>query len=130
MPETKTKTLCSPSNGLDDFEEDDINAATNRLVTRPRQRSQSQSRQRHRSYHPNTNTNPNPNPNQNQRQRRTQGHRNAAGLTTKQEVTLKAGDMRMARMQISLSQLRTEMEASSKTLHDLARMLKVDMDAE
>ncbi|KAH8327963.1 hypothetical protein KR067_002256 [Drosophila pandora] len=124
MPETKTKTLCSPSNGLDDFEEDDINAATNRLVTRPRQRSQSQSRQRHRSYHPNTN------PNQNQRQRRTQGHRNAAGLTTKQEVTLKAGDMRMARMQISLSQLRTEMEASSKTLRDLARMLKVDMDAE
>ncbi|KAH8260224.1 hypothetical protein KR026_006645 [Drosophila bipectinata] len=120
MPETKTKTLCSPSPALDDLEEDDINAATNRLVTRPRQ--QSRARPRH-SQHPN-------NANPRQGQLPAQGHRNAGGLTTRQEVTLKAGDMRMARMQISLSQLRTEMEASSKTLRDLAKILKVDVDAE
>ncbi|KAH8329106.1 hypothetical protein KR074_003864 [Drosophila pseudoananassae] len=122
MPETKSKTLCSPSPGLDDLEEDDINAATNRLVTRPRQQSRSRPRHSH-SHHPN-------NANPSQGQLPAQGHRNAGGLTTKQEVTLKAGDMRMARMQISLSQLRTEMEASSKTLRDLAKMLKVDVDAE
>jgi len=117
MPETKTKTLCSPSNGLDQEDGADVIAAANRLVTRTRSPTQS---------HPQ----PHPRPRHPHRQRPPQGRRDAAGFTANQEVRLKAGDMRMARMQIGLSQLRTEMEESSKQLRDLCKAMRVDVDAE
>ncbi|XP_016998309.2 uncharacterized protein [Drosophila takahashii] len=110
MPETKTKTLCSPSNGLEQEDEADVTAAANRLVTRTR-RTPTQGHPRHL-------------------QPQRQGRRDATGFTANQEVRLKAGDMRMARMQIGLSQLRTEMEESSKQLRDLCKAMRVDIDAE
>ncbi|KAH8353115.1 hypothetical protein KR084_008990 [Drosophila pseudotakahashii] len=112
MPETKTKTLCSPSNGLEQEDEADVIAAANRLVTRTR-RTPTQGHPRHPHPHP-----------------QRQGRRDAAGFTANQEVRLKAGDMRMARMQIGLSQLRTEMEESSKQLRDLCKAMRLDVDAE
>ncbi|XP_017068038.2 uncharacterized protein LOC108105810 [Drosophila eugracilis] len=111
MPETKTKRLCSPSNGLDHPDEDDVIASANRLVLR----SRSPSRRHPRNPH---------------RQRPPQGRRDATDFTANQEVRLKAGDMRMARMQISLSKLSTEMEESSKQLMDLCKAVRVDVDAE
>ncbi|XP_052854178.1 uncharacterized protein LOC128263275 [Drosophila gunungcola] len=112
MPETKTKTLCSPSNGLERADEADVIAAANRLVTRtPRQ------------------PHPHPQPHPRPRTHR-QGRRDAAGFTANQEVRLKAGDMRMARMQISLSQLRTQMEESSKQLRDLCTAMRLDVNAD
>ncbi|XP_016969217.1 uncharacterized protein LOC108037206 [Drosophila rhopaloa] len=112
MPETKTKTLSSPSNGLDQADEGDVIAAANRLV--PRTRSPTPRHPRPRPHH----------------QRPPQGRRDAGGFTASQENRLKAGDMRMARMQISLSQLRTEMEESSKEIRDLCKAMRVDVNAE
>ncbi|KAH8266664.1 hypothetical protein KR018_007976 [Drosophila ironensis] len=118
MPETKPKTRCSPSNGLDLVDEADVIAAANRLVSRSRNRTTSRHRTpNHRQHHQH-------------HQRPSQGRRDATGLTANQETKLKAGDLRMARMQISLSQLRTEMEASSKQLRDLAKVVHVDVDAD
>ncbi|XP_017047814.1 uncharacterized protein LOC108092663 [Drosophila ficusphila] len=107
MPETRKKTHCSPSSGLDRADGEDVVAVANRLVVRHRSPA-------HRRPRP----------------QRQQGHRDATGFTANQEVQLKAGDMRMARMQIGLSQLRTEMEESSKQVRDLCKAMRVHMEAE
>ncbi|KAH8292837.1 hypothetical protein KR054_011979 [Drosophila jambulina] len=102
MPETESKLICSPSNGLHQEENEAVIEAANRLVIRsPTQR-------------------------RSQRQPPPQGRRDAASFTATQEVKLKAGDMRIAQMQICISQLRTEMEESSKQLKDLCRAMLVD----
>ncbi|EDV58661.1 uncharacterized protein LOC6540754 [Drosophila erecta] len=107
MPESNPKTLCRPSNGLDQAEESDVGLAAN-LVT-----------QRNLRLHPRP-----------QRQRPPRARRDATGFTANQEVRLKAGDMRMARLQISLSQLRTAMEESGKQLKDLCQKVRLNVDAE
>lgn len=108
MPETESKMVWSTSNGLHQEENAAAIEAANRLVIRPARP------QTHRHS---------------QRQRLPQGRRDATGFTAKQEVKLKAGDMRMAQMQISISQLRTEMEESSKQLRDLCKAMLVDVDS-
>ncbi|XP_030377651.1 uncharacterized protein LOC115626422 [Scaptodrosophila lebanonensis] len=55
-------------------------------------------------------------------------HGDATDFTEKQEMTLKAGDMRMARIQVSLSQLRVEMEQANKTLEELCTVARVDKE--
>lgn len=45
--------------------------------------------------------------------------RQAVGFTDKQEMRLRVGDMRMARMQTCLSQLRRDMEQSKKLIEEL-----------
>ncbi|XP_022231933.1 uncharacterized protein LOC111080560 [Drosophila obscura] len=111
MPETKTKTIPSPSDGRDNADNDVTMAATNRLVERPQAAAPTNSRRQPRS-------------------RLTQGRRDATDFTASQEVKLKAGDMRMAKIQISLSNLRTEMEETNKQLQNLCKTIKVDVDAE
>ncbi|XP_039479476.1 uncharacterized protein LOC120444036 [Drosophila santomea] len=108
MPETKPKTHCRPSNGLDHTEESVVRLAANMVTQRNLQLLQ-------------------PRP---QRPRPPRARRNATGFSAHQEVRLKAGDMRMARLQISLSQLRTAMEESSKQLKDLCHEMRLNVDAE
>ncbi|XP_043640842.1 uncharacterized protein LOC122611662 [Drosophila teissieri] len=107
MPETKPKTHCRPSNGHDNAEESDVRL-TGHLVT-PR----------------NLQLHPRP-----QRPRPPRARPNATGFSANQEVRLKAGDMRVARLQINLSQLRTAMEESSKQLKDLCQEMRLNVDAE
>ncbi|EDW37116.1 GL25696 [Drosophila persimilis] len=110
MPETKTNTIPSPSDGRDNVE--DGMAAANRLVESP--------------THPATPTNSRRQP----RSRLPQGRREVTDFTASQEVKLKAGNMRMAKIQISLANLRTEMEETNKQLRNLCKTIKVDVDAE
>ncbi|BFF93760.1 uncharacterized protein DMAD_11546 [Drosophila madeirensis] len=110
MPETKTKTIPSPSDGRDSS--DDGMAATNRLVERPQPAPPTNSRRQPRS------------------RLLQQGRRDATDFTASQEVKLKAGDMCMAKIQISLSNLRTEMEETNKQLQNLCKTIKVDVDEE
>ncbi|EDW46064.1 uncharacterized protein LOC6617889 [Drosophila sechellia] len=107
MPETKPKMHCRPSNGLDQTVESDTRLAAN-LVT-----------QRNLQLHPRP-----------QHLRPQRARRDATGFTSNQEVRLKAGDMRMARLKISLSQLRTAMEESGKQLKDLCQQVRLNVDAE
>ncbi|SPP85792.1 uncharacterized protein LOC117587812 [Drosophila guanche] len=110
MPETKTKTIPTPSDGRDNS--DDGMAATNQLVERPQPAPPTNSRRQPRSH------------------LSQQGRRDATDFTASQEVKLKAGDMRMAKIQISLSNLRTEMEETHKQLQNLCKTIKVDVDEE
>ncbi|KAH8356971.1 uncharacterized protein LOC110185129 [Drosophila serrata] len=105
MPETEPKLVCSPSNGLHQEENAAVIEAANRLVIRS------------------------PTHRRSQRQRPPQGRRDATGFTANQEVKLKAGDMRIAQMQICISQLRTEMEESTKQLKDLCKAMLVDAES-
>ncbi|XP_017857670.1 PREDICTED: uncharacterized protein LOC108610225 [Drosophila arizonae] len=50
----------------------------------------------------------------------------ATDFTTKQHLRLRAGDLRLARIQISLSKLQHEMEQSSKQIAALCKDVKMD----
>ncbi|KAH8246586.1 hypothetical protein KR032_008886 [Drosophila birchii] len=102
MPETESKLVCSPSNGLHQEENAAVIEAASRLVIRS------------------------PTHRRPERQPPPQGRRDSTSFTANQEVKLKAGDMRIAQMQMCISQLRTEMEESSKQLRDLCRAMLSD----
>ncbi|KAH8404835.1 hypothetical protein KR222_004932 [Zaprionus bogoriensis] len=48
-------------------------------------------------------------------------------FTNNQEMKLRAGDMRMARLQIGLSKLRLEMEQSNKLIEQLCQEVRLDI---
>ncbi|EDW13445.1 uncharacterized protein LOC6578081 [Drosophila mojavensis] len=50
----------------------------------------------------------------------------ATDFTTKQHLRLRAGDLRLARIQISLSKLQHEMEQSGKQIAALCQDVKMD----
>ncbi|TDG42055.1 hypothetical protein AWZ03_011512 [Drosophila navojoa] len=50
----------------------------------------------------------------------------ATDFTTKQHLRLRAGDLRLARIQVSLSKLQHEMEQSSKQIAALCQDAKMD----
>ncbi|KAM8715133.1 hypothetical protein ACLKA7_002214 [Drosophila subpalustris] len=50
-------------------------------------------------------------------------------FTATQELKLRAGDVRMARMQISLAKLRHDMEQSNKLLEQLCQEVRVEFDS-
>lgn len=51
----------------------------------------------------------------------------ATDFTATQQLKLRAGDMRMARMQISLTKLRLEMEQSGKLVEQLCQEAELEM---
>ncbi|EDW76084.1 uncharacterized protein Dwil_GK19035 [Drosophila willistoni] len=111
MPETRIKKLCvTPSTG----HHNDVEASaslTNRNLGLPVQANAI------RIQNPNRNREPRP-----------RGQRNATEFTASQEVKLKAGDVRIDRMKIAMTKLRTEMEASNKMLQELCSLARIDVD--
>ncbi|XP_017850462.1 uncharacterized protein LOC108605304 [Drosophila busckii] len=59
--------------------------------------------------------------------RRATGPRQATDFTSVQNLKLKAGDMRMARMQVSLTKLRLEMEQSNKLIEQMCQEAQLDL---
>ncbi|KAH8415116.1 hypothetical protein KR215_003653, partial [Drosophila sulfurigaster] len=57
---------------------------------------------------------------------RTNGQRQIMDFTSTQELKIRAGDVRMARMQISLAKLRQEMEQSMKLVDQLCQEARLD----
>lgn len=57
------------------------------------------------------------------------GQRQPTDFTTTQELRLRAGDVRMARMQISLAKLRHDMEQSNKLVEQLCQEVRVELNA-
>ncbi|XP_068151028.1 uncharacterized protein [Drosophila tropicalis] len=111
MPETRTKKLCvTTSSGHHDHVEAST-SQTNRTLGLPVQA--------------NTIRIQNPNRNRGQRPR---SQRNATDFTASQEVKLKAGDVRIDRMKVAMTKLRTEMESSNKMLQELCSLVRIDVD--
>ncbi|XP_034474918.1 uncharacterized protein LOC117782082 [Drosophila innubila] len=57
------------------------------------------------------------------------GQRQATDFTTTQELKLRAGDVRMARMQISLTKLRNAMDQSNKLIEQLCQEIQMEMNS-
>ncbi|XP_023163992.2 uncharacterized protein LOC111594775 [Drosophila hydei] len=54
----------------------------------------------------------------------------ATDFTTKQQLKLRAGDLRLARLQISLAKLRLEMEHSGKLIAELCKNVEVEKNTD
>lgn len=52
----------------------------------------------------------------------------ATGLTNNQEMRLRAGDIRLARLQVSLTQLRHEMDQSNKLIEQMCQDAHLEMN--
>lgn len=59
---------------------------------------------------------------------RTRGRPEATGLTNNQEMRLRAGDIRLARLQVSLTQLRHEMDQTDKLIEQICQEAHLDME--